>query len=230
MKLLGLLLFSSVAVAQQSATTTAPCSPVAPDNVGSITINCPGISKEDGRKMIAILNRILSNQINPDLVMVKLDEIRHGVSSIENKLAETEKEKDEAEKKRRTAPLIAPRLLPISPGKVALCVQSSNLIPYQYQYFIVGSTDTVLGGFQVQMDAVYPTPEVPVFCTTKDINLSSITDHYIELRFRFKSMSYDELHLPGHGGQIVVGYDISPDGTSLSIRTPKCGPTGQSCN
>jgi len=230
MKLFAFLLFSSVAVAQQSATTSAPCSPIAPDNSGSITINCPGISKEEGRKMIAILNRILANQINPDLVMVKLDEIQHGVSSIENELAEKRKEEEEAEKKRRAAPVIMPSLVPISPGKVNLCVQSSNLIPYQYQYFIVGSTNAVLGGFPVSMDTVYPTSTNPEFCITKDIDLSSISDHYIELRFRFRSLSYDELHLPGHAGQITVGYDISGDGTSLSMRTPKCGPTGQSCN
>jgi hypothetical protein len=230
MKLLALLLFSSVAVAQQSATTSAPCSPIAPDNSGSITINCPGMSKEDGRKMIAILNRILANQIDPDLVMVKLDEIQRGVSSIENELAEKKKEEEEAEKKRRTAPLIVPMLVPVSPGKVNLCVHSNNLIPYQYRYFIVGSTNTIIGGFPVQMDTVYPTSAVPDFCITKDIDLRSISGHYIELSFTFMSLSYEELHLPGHFGQFVIGYDISDDGTVLRSRNPKCGPTGRSCN
>ena len=64
--------------------------------------------------MLAILNRILANQINPDLVMVKLDEIQHGVSSIESELAEKKKQEEEAERKRRTAPIIIPGLVPVS--------------------------------------------------------------------------------------------------------------------
>jgi hypothetical protein len=228
MKYLMLLFFSSFALAQ-STTTSGPCSPIAAQNTGSITINCPGISGEEGRKMLAILNRILANQINPDLVMVKLDEIQHGVSSIESELAEKKKQEEEAERKRRTAPIIILSLVPVSLGKVNLCVQSSNLIPYQYRYVIVGSTNTVLGSFPVQMETVYPTSEVSSFCLTKDINLSSIADHYIELRFQFRSLSFDELHMPGHAGQISIGYTISDDGNSLTIRPPKCGPDGQSC-
>jgi Skp family chaperone for outer membrane proteins len=125
MRYLILLFFSSFAVAQ-SATTSGPCSPIAAQNTGSITINCPGISGEEGRKMLAILNRIIANQINPDLVMVKLDEIQHGVSSIESELAEKKKQEEESERKRRTAPIIIPSLVPVSGGKVNLCVRSIN--------------------------------------------------------------------------------------------------------
>lgn len=228
MRILLLLLFSSFAMAQ-SATTSGPCSPVAAQNSGSITINCPGISGEEGRKMLAILNRILVNQINPDLVMVKLDEIQHGVSSIESELAAKKMLEEEAEKKRRTAPIVTASLVPLSPGKVNLCVQSTNLIPYQYRYVIVGSTNGVLGSFPMAMDTFYPTSEVPTFCLTKDIDLSSISDHYLELRFDFKSLSFDELRLPGHAGRISIGYVISDNGKTLSGRPPKCGPDGHSC-
>lgn len=221
--------FSSIAIAQQSASTSAPCSPIAPNNTGTITINCPGMSQVEGQKIIAIMNRIWANHLDPDLVMVKLDEIQHGVSSIENELAEKKKQEEEAEEKRRTAPIIFTSLTPVSPGKVNFCVQSSNLIPYKYRYAIVGSTNTVLGGFPLSMETVYPTSEVPAFCLTKDIDLSSIADHYIELRFVFESLSFDELHLSGHAGQINIGYTISDDGNSLSVRPPKCGPEGHSC-
>lgn len=179
--------------------------------------------------MLAILNRILANQINPDLVMVKLDEIQNGVTSIENELAAKRKEEEEIERRRRTAPVVSPSLVPVSPGKVNLCSQSMNLIPYQYQYVIVGSANTVIGGFPVAMDTVYPTTESPLFCLTKDIDLGSIGDHYIELRFWFKSLSFDELHLPGHSLKFDVGYDISANGMSLTPRQPKCGPDGHSC-
>ncbi len=83
MKLAVPLFFSALALAQQSATTSAPCSPIAPENTGTITINCPGMSKEQGQKMLAILNKIVANQLEPSLVMAKLDEIQSGLHRIE---------------------------------------------------------------------------------------------------------------------------------------------------
>ncbi len=80
MKLVVVLLLSSCGFAQQSSTTSGPCSPIAPNNSGSITINCPGMSKEQGKKMIDILNKILKNQIDPSVVMEKLDEILKAVN------------------------------------------------------------------------------------------------------------------------------------------------------
>jgi hypothetical protein len=44
----------------------------------TFTINC-GIGKEQGKKMLAILNKILANQIDTDAVMAKLDEILRNV-------------------------------------------------------------------------------------------------------------------------------------------------------
>lgn len=82
MRLAVFLFFSSIAFAQQSASTSAPCSPIAPNNKGSITINCPGMSKEQGRKMIAILNKILANQLDPDAVMKLLESTSKNVEEI----------------------------------------------------------------------------------------------------------------------------------------------------
>lgn len=82
MRLAVFLFFPSVVLAQQSVSTSASCSPIAPHNLGSITINCPGMSKERGDKMLAILNKIQINQLDPDLVMKKLDEIQAGVEDI----------------------------------------------------------------------------------------------------------------------------------------------------
>ena len=56
---LALMLFCSTALGQQhatSATTSAPCSPIAPNNSGTITINCPDTAKRD-----AIINLLKQN-------------------------------------------------------------------------------------------------------------------------------------------------------------------------
>lgn len=58
-----------------TATTVGPCSPAVSGNNDSFTITCGGIDKSQGQKMLAILNKILANQVNPEEVNRKLDEI-----------------------------------------------------------------------------------------------------------------------------------------------------------
>jgi hypothetical protein len=61
------------------AETRGSCSPANTGNVGQITINCSGMSKEQAQKMVEIMNKILANQLDPTQVMSKLDEILHAV-------------------------------------------------------------------------------------------------------------------------------------------------------
>ncbi len=63
-----------------SATTTGPCSPAVSGNNNQFSINCQGISKEQGAKMLGILNKILQNQLDPQAVIAKLDEILKAVN------------------------------------------------------------------------------------------------------------------------------------------------------
>lgn len=80
-KVIALLaLIPGVAFAAESAETFGPCSPIAPKNSGTITINCPGISQQQGEQMLRILNKILTSPMGSNAVMEKLDEILHEVN------------------------------------------------------------------------------------------------------------------------------------------------------
>ena len=72
--LLCLFAVPSISQTTAGASTTGPCSPAntAPNSI--FTIDC-GIGQEQGQKMLDILNKILSNQLDPNVVMAKLDEI-----------------------------------------------------------------------------------------------------------------------------------------------------------
>src|ERR1700722_4203795 len=61
------------------AQTTGACSPAVTGNKNTFAINC-GIDKKQGQKMLEILNKILANQLDPDAVMTKLDEILKAVN------------------------------------------------------------------------------------------------------------------------------------------------------
>jgi len=82
----GLILLMLIAVPCWSQTTTTgnadtkgPCSPAITGSSNIFTISC-GISREQGQKMLNILNKILANQVDPETVMAKLDEILKAVN------------------------------------------------------------------------------------------------------------------------------------------------------
>jgi hypothetical protein len=57
------------------AQTNGPCSPATSGNSNTFKIDCAGISKEQGKQMLDILNKILANQLNDQEVNTKLDEL-----------------------------------------------------------------------------------------------------------------------------------------------------------
>jgi hypothetical protein len=63
------------------AESAGACSPAVSGNNNTFTIKC-GIDKKQGQKMLDILNKILANQIDPDAVMRKLDEIKKDVEQL----------------------------------------------------------------------------------------------------------------------------------------------------
>src|ERR1700730_7970161 len=78
-----LSLFASPCKGQNTtgkAETTGTGSPAISGNSNQVNISCQGISKDQAAKMTSILNKILANQIDPDAVMAKLDEILKAVN------------------------------------------------------------------------------------------------------------------------------------------------------
>ncbi|MEX2302063.1 MAG: hypothetical protein WD733_14080 [Bryobacterales bacterium] len=85
MMIVALILLSTVALAQETvtgpATTKGTCSPANTGHITTFTFVC-GIGKEQGEQMLRILNRILAEQLDPSIVMEKLDEIHTDVRRI----------------------------------------------------------------------------------------------------------------------------------------------------
>jgi hypothetical protein len=86
-----LLLISSPCRGQNtgSAETTGTCSPAVTGNNNQFTINCRGLSKEQGDKMISILNKIVEKQLDPEKVMVRLEEMQKSLGELAAKYTET---------------------------------------------------------------------------------------------------------------------------------------------
>ena len=210
------LLIATGTFAQTAAPTvqqeaSGECSAAVAGNDNRVTINCRGITTGQGDELLKVLNTILRKQLSASVVLAKLDEIQSGVTDIKGELAAKQQQEDEAERIRRTAPQIDPYLVAVDKGKVYLYIRSLNLIPFYYHYFIVKSDNVIVGGFPMGDEKFYPTTSNNPGYLSKDIDLEQIPNHYIELRFWFKSLSDDELHLPGHNGEIVRKYKITSD-------------------
>ncbi|MFZ0271397.1 MAG: hypothetical protein WB524_20190 [Acidobacteriaceae bacterium] len=90
-KLIAVVLASApFALAQQSAITSAPCSPIAPDNTGVITIKCTGLTPDQAKALAgvpAFLNKILQNQkFEADEIISRLDKCVEGVKEAEKQI------------------------------------------------------------------------------------------------------------------------------------------------
>lgn len=68
-----------------NAETKGPCSPAVTSSANQFIINCPGIGRDQGQKMLAILNKILAKQLDPNTVMTKLDQISSGIKDIQHR-------------------------------------------------------------------------------------------------------------------------------------------------
>ncbi|MGA9389362.1 MAG: hypothetical protein WBV69_02850 [Candidatus Sulfotelmatobacter sp.] len=83
MKVAVLLLFPALALAQQSATTSAQCSPIAPNNTGTITIKCSGLSPDQAKSLAGIpslINKILQGQKDQTAeIMSRLSDCVEGI-------------------------------------------------------------------------------------------------------------------------------------------------------
>ncbi len=77
MKLMLALMLCAVPLHAQTgaAKTSGPCSPAVTGNNNQFTIRCDGVTKAEGDKILAVMNKILANQLDAGTVLKKLDEI-----------------------------------------------------------------------------------------------------------------------------------------------------------
>jgi hypothetical protein len=87
------ILLSSSAFCQSpastgAATTHGACSPANSGDRNVFNITC-GIGREQGDKLLEILNRITANQLDPTAVMGKLDELKKDMDDLKNRPTQT---------------------------------------------------------------------------------------------------------------------------------------------
>jgi hypothetical protein len=70
------ILSSTYVFCQAPSTTRGACSPVVSGNNNQFTFYCQGITPEEGKQLLTILNRIAMDQLDPRAVMKSLDEIK----------------------------------------------------------------------------------------------------------------------------------------------------------
>jgi hypothetical protein len=85
------LLFPCIILAQQSTVTSGQCSPIAPNNNGSVTINCSGLNQAQQKlleSVPALLTKLLASQSdNTSEILSKLDACVAGVTQVKEQQA-----------------------------------------------------------------------------------------------------------------------------------------------
>jgi hypothetical protein len=203
-----------------AADTSGPCSPAVTGNNNQFKITCDGIGEAQGNELLKILNRISKEQLDPKLVMEKLDEIQKGMSDIKTGLAKKEEQEAETERIRHTAPIIEVGLTSVpEPGKVMVYFESKNLVPFEYRYVVTTEDNLVVSGIPLGFTKAYPKsgPKGSGFYSVDQLQWERIKNNYLEIRFTFQSMSYEDLRLPGHSATIIRKYKIGSDGALIPL-------------
>lgn len=84
-----LILMPIIILAARPAGTFGACGPAAPFKEGSVTINCEGLTKEQGDEIQKILDKIIAGKLDFNEVMKKLDELVPEVNPNAPKVAYT---------------------------------------------------------------------------------------------------------------------------------------------
>jgi len=203
-----------------AADTSGPCSPSVTGNNNQFEITCNGIGEAQGKELLKILNKISREQLDPKLVMEKLGEIQKGVSDIKTGMAKREEQEAEAERIKRTAPIVTVGLTSVpEQGKVMVYWESKNLVPFEFRYVVCTENNAIVSAIPMEYTKVYPKsgPKGSLFYSVEELHWDQIKNNYLEIHFTVQSLSYEELHLPGHSVTIISKYRIAPDGSLLAL-------------
>lgn len=156
-------------------------------------------------------------------VNATLKEILQGVDSIVERVAKTEEKvrnlqekhvaqqeaEKEAEARRRTLPQMAVNL-ELQRGKFSVRIVSLNLIPFECTWAVVTTNDRLVSGIMLGWQAVYSTERKKVFRFSENVQLQEVTDDYLELRFRYRSVFSAEQNYPESlQGEIIRKYRLA---------------------
>jgi hypothetical protein len=61
------------------------CSPIIGTNQGTVTIECSGMSKEVGDQMLTLLNKILSSQVDQQIILKRLGDLSRAYETLNSK-------------------------------------------------------------------------------------------------------------------------------------------------
>lgn len=81
--LLLIFVYAVPSVCQAQTSTKGSCSPVVTGNNNRFTFYCDGLTAEQGKLLLEILNRIEGNQLDPNLVMSSLRNSVRRISATE---------------------------------------------------------------------------------------------------------------------------------------------------
>jgi hypothetical protein len=188
---------------------------------GNVTITCNGIEPGEQFKNLTQLVQLINTALRGDsrkldAILRELGEVRKTTTETNAQIMAVQQERQQAEVIRRTAPDINPFLRIRADGRLFVMIDCRNLVPFEFKSIITRPDGTLIHiEIPLEMSKVYPASGNTLFNQETSINVKEVAGGDIELRFDFKSLSSDELKLPGHRGRIVRKYRVSIDGSGL---------------
>ena len=83
-------------------------------------------------------------------------------------------------------------------GKILLVIDTKNLLPFKARWLVTTRNDQVVSGILPDTPDIRPSQLGERFSFGVDIQDAKVVDNYLELRFSFESIYYEEQGRPPH--------------------------------
>jgi len=90
-------------------------------------------------------------------------------------------------------------------------IEARNKVPFECHWRVVTRRDQIISGVLLDWVKVIPDDKYQVFVHRANIDVNSVEDNYLELRFDYRSLYASELRDAKLSGNIIKRYNLSPD-------------------
>jgi hypothetical protein len=96
-------------------------------------------------------------------------------------------------------------------GQLLVVVEPRNKVSFEYDWCIVTENNIMVTGIHLEWGKIIPNESRPFFKVLASIDMDKVTNNYLELRFKYRSVYAAEFPQENLLGKIVKSYTLTPD-------------------
>jgi hypothetical protein len=96
-------------------------------------------------------------------------------------------------------------------NRLLVVIEPLNKVPFEYDWCIVTENNIMVTSIHLEWGKIIPNESSTFFTTPASIDMAKVTNNYLELRFKYRSVHAAEFPQENLFGKIVKPYTLTPD-------------------